>query len=296
MDFFLQLLVQGIIIGCVYALAALGFVLVYKSSRVINFAHGQILAMGAFIIYGLTLLNIPFAIAAILGLAITFGLGMLIERLFLRPMVGEPIISVIMVTIGLGSLIDGIMHLTPFGAGNFSFPKLFASDSLQLGSVNVSPNQLLGVGIAVVLIVALTWFFQRSTLGIAMRAVADDQLAALSVGASVVTVFAVAWALAGLTAAAAGMTVGTISGLSLGGLAAIGIKVLPAIILGGLDSIGGAVVGGIIIGIVEAMSAGYLDQFVPGGGTNEVTPFLLLIVVLLVKPYGLFGTKEIERV
>jgi branched-chain amino acid transport system permease protein len=129
-----------------------------------------------------------------------------------------------------------------------------------------------------------------------MRAVADDQLAAQSVGVSVQRVFAVAWALAGLAAAAAGLTVGAISGLSLGGLSAIGLRVFPAVILGGLDSIVGAIAGGITIGIVENLAAGYLNGYVPGGGTEEVLPFVLLLVVLLVKPYGLFGTREIERV
>lgn len=308
MTFFLQLLAQGVVIGCVYALAALGFVLIYKSSRVINFAHGYLIASGAFIT--LALYNVfrgvfgdssspmaSFIPAALLGMLASFVLGMIVERTFLRPMVGEPIISVIMVTIGLGSLIDGIIHMTPFGSGNFSFnPPLFAASSLQVGPINLSPNQLMGVAIAVIFLAGFTFFFQRSTLGIAMRAVADDQLAALSVGASVERVFAIAWAFAGLTACAAGFTVGAISGLNLTGLDSIGLKVFPAVILGGLDSIGGAIAGGIIVGILENMAAGYLDQYFPGGGTGDIVAYVMLLAVLLVKPYGLFGTKEIERV
>jgi branched-chain amino acid transport system permease protein len=307
-DVFLQLFVQGVITGCVYAVAALGFVLIYKSSRVINLAHGYLIAVGGFSVYALYNLFhgwlgdssspfLSFIPAAIGGLVISYYAGLLIERIFLRPMVGEPIISVIMITIGLGSLLSGVLHLTPFGAGNFSFnPPLFATSSIQIGSISISPNQLMGVVIAIVFLVGFTYFFRRSTLGIAMRAVADDQLASQSVGVSVEKVFAIAWAAAGLTTAAAGFTVGAISGLTIDNFEGIGLKVLPAVILGGLDSIEGAIVGGIIVGLLENLAAGFLDGFVPGGGTSEVIPFVMLIAVLMVKPYGLFGTKEIERV
>jgi branched-chain amino acid transport system permease protein len=307
-EVFLQLFVQGVITGCVYAVAALGFVLIYKSSRVINLAHGYLIALGGFSVYALYNLFhgwfgnssspfLSFIPAAIGGLIISYFAGLLIERIFLRPMVGEPIISVIMITIGLGSLLDGLLHLTPFGSGNFSFtPPLFASNSIQVGSISISPNQLLGVVIAIVFLVGFTYFFRRSTLGIAMRAVADDQLASQSVGVSVERVFAIAWAAAGLTTAAAGFTVGAISGLTIDNFEGIGLKVLPAVILGGLDSIEGAIVGGIIVGLLENLAAGYLDGLVPGGGTSDVIPFVMLIAVLMVKPYGLFGTKEIERV
>ncbi len=308
MSFFLQLLIQGIVIGCIYALAALGFVLIYKSSRVINLAHGFLIALGGFAVYTFyTIIRgilgeasspiLSFIPAAILGLLFSFLAGLFIERSFLRPMVGEPIISVIMVTIGLGSLLDGILHLTPYGSGNFSFnPPIFGTGTINIGDIALAPEKLVGALIAIAFLIGFTLFFQRSTLGVAMRAVADDQLASQSVGVSVERVFALAWAAAGLTTAAAGFTVGAIGGLTVQGLDGIGLKVLPAVILGGLDSIGGAIVGGIIVGVLENMSAGYLNGFVAGGGTEEVMPFVLLIAVLLVKPYGLFGTKEIERV
>jgi branched-chain amino acid transport system permease protein len=292
LDYFLQLFVQGIIIGCVYATAALGFVLIYKSSRVINLAHGYLIAIGGcltYVFYGL--------FRGLFGADSASMLSFIPERTFLRPMVGQPIISVIMVTIGLGSLLDGILHLTPFGSSNFSFePPLFATTSINIGNISISPNQLMGAGIAILFLVGFTIFFRRSTLGIAMRAVADDQLASQSVGVSVEKVFAIAWAAAAMTTAAAGFTVGAISGLNVTALDSIGIKVLPAVILGGLDSIEGAIVGGIIVGLLEQLSSGLLDQYVPGGGTSEIAPFVMLILVLLVKPYGLYGTKEIERV
>lgn len=298
MNLLAQLLLAGVVIGSIYALAALGFVLIYKSSRVINFAHGQIIAGGAFIAFALTQAGMNFWLAGLIAMAATFLLGMLIERVFLRRMVGEPIISVIMVTIGLASVIDGLLHLTPYGSGSFSFttPGALTGPGLDLFGTPLSRVQIVGVLASLALLGGFTYFFNKSTLGITMRAVADDQMAAMSVGTSVERVFALAWAAAGLTAAAAGVILGLMSGLTIGGLTGIGLKVFPVVILGGLDSVAGAIVGGMLIGILENLAAGYLDGIVPGGGTREVFPFIILLAVLLIRPYGLFGTKEIERV
>lgn len=297
MTYFLQLLVTGFSIGCIYALGALGFVLIYKSSRVINFANGELIAIGGFITYGLTVwVNIPIWISFVLAVIAMYFFGQLIERSFLRPMIGEPIISVIMVTIGLASLLTGLVFFTPFGSLTASFPSYLPDTPIRIGGVIIRWEQVLAVGLTVLFVSGLMWFFTRSTLGIAMRAVADDQMAALSVGVSIERVFGLAWAAAGMTATAAGFVVGSLAGLSFDSLVVVGLAVFPAVILGGLDSIAGAVIGGIIIGILQQLSAGYLDGFVPGGGTGEVFPFVVLIVILLIKPYGLFGTVEIERV
>ena len=295
MSLLFQLLAAGVVTGCIYALAALGFVLIYKSSRVINFAHGQLIAVGAFIALALTQRGLNFWLSALIAMTLTFFLGMVIERVFLRRMVGQPIISVIMVTIGLASVLDGLMYLTPYASSNNSYPVNF-SGSLNFAGVSLSSAELFAVAATLIFLGGFTYFFNKSTMGVSMRAVSDDQMAALSVGTSVQRVFALAWAAAGLSAAAAGLILGLKSGLSLAGLAGIGLKVFPVVILGGLDSVLGAVVGGIIIGIVENLASGYLDTLVPGGGTGAVLPFLVLLVVLMVKPYGLFGTKEIERV
>jgi branched-chain amino acid transport system permease protein len=296
-SFFLQVLLSGVVLGLVYALAALGFVLIYKASRVVNFAQGQFIAIGAFTAYFAAVsLGLPFLLAAALALAFTALLGFGVERVFLKRMVGQPIIAVIMATIGLASLLDGLIHLTPFGAGNFSYPPFLPAGGVAFLGVQISYAQLLAVAFTLVFLLLFTWFFQRSTLGIAMRSVADDQMASMSLGVSVEKVFALAWAAAGLTAAAAGLVVGTISGLNLDGLVHIGLKVFPVVILGGLDSIPGAVVAGILIGVLENLAAGYLDAYVPGGGTRDVFPFLVLLLVLWFKPHGLFGTEEIERV
>lgn len=297
MTYFFQLLITGVAIGCVYALAALGFVLIYKSSRVINFAQGELLAIGAFAVYGLTVwANIPIWISLVVAIVGMYFVGLGVERTFLRPMIGEPIISVIMVTIGLASLLSGLVFFTPFGTLTARFPSYLPNTPIRFSGLFIRWEQLVGVALTVIFLGFLVWFFTRSTLGIAMRAVADDQMASLSIGVSVERVFGLAWAAAGISATAAGFVVGSLSGLEFAGLTAIGLKVFPVVILGGLDSIAGAVVGGIIIGVLEQFSSGYLDAYVPGGGTGDVFPFVVLIVILLLKPHGLFGTEEIERV
>jgi branched-chain amino acid transport system permease protein len=297
MSYFFQIVVSGIVVGSIYALAALGLVLVYKSSRVANFAHGQIIAAGAFITFFLTVrLGVPIFFAFLASMIITFFLAMSVERIFLRRLIGEPIISVIMVTIGLASIFDGLIYLTPFGSENFSFPAFLPTDSIVVGGVSISWTQLVGVIITFILIGLFSWFFKKSTVGISMRAVSDDQFASMSVGISVPRVFALAWATAGLSAAAAGCIIGNITGLNFETLHAFGIVVFPVVILGGLDSILGAVVAGIIMGLIQQFASGYLDGNFGLNATGDVLPYLILLVILLFKPHGLFGIHEIERV
>jgi branched-chain amino acid transport system permease protein len=297
MSYFFQLVVSGIVVGSIYALSGLGFVLIYKSSRVLNVAHGQIIASGCFITYSLTVwAGIPIYISFLMSMVITFFLAMSVERIFLRRLIGEPIISVIMVTIGLMSIIDGIIYLTPFGSENFSFPEFFPQTPISVGDVSISWTQLVGVIITTVLISGFSWFFKKSTVGISMRAVSDDQLASMSIGVSVPRVFGLAWATAGLTAAAAGGILGNITGLNFEVLQSFGIIVFPVVILGGLDSILCAVVAGVLMGLIQQFAAGYLDGNWGLNGTAEVLPYVLLLVILLFKPHGLFGIHEIERV
>ena len=297
MSYFFQLLVSGIVVGSIYALSALGFVLIYKSSRVLNIAHGQIIAAGAFITYALTVWwHIPIIVSFLLSMVITFFLAMSVERVFLRRLIGEPIISVIMVTIGLMSIIDGVIYLTPFGSENFSFPAFLPQEPISLWGVSISYTQLCGVVITFLLIGVFSWFFKKSTVGISMRAVSDDQLASMSIGISVPKVFGLAWATAGLSAAAAGSIIGNITGLNFDTLHAFGIIVFPVVILGGLDSIMGAVVAGIIMGLIQQFASGYLDGTWGLNGTAQVLPYIILLIILLFKPHGLFGIHEIERV
>jgi branched-chain amino acid transport system permease protein len=297
MSYFLQLVVSGIVVGSIYALSALGFVLIYKSSRVLNIAHGQLIATGAFITYALAVwAGFPIAVAFFLSLVIMFFIAMSVERVFLRRLIGEPIISVIMVTIGLMSILDGLIYLTPFGTLNFSFPEFLPTTPISLGGVSISWTQLVGVIITTILIGGFSWFFRKSTLGISMRAVSDDQLASMSIGISIPRVFGLAWAAAGFSAAAAGAIIGNITGLNFETLQAFGITVFPVVILGGLDSIIGAVVAGIIMGLIQQFAAGYLDGHWGLNGTANLLPYIILLVILLFKPHGLFGIHEIERV
>jgi branched-chain amino acid transport system permease protein len=297
MSYFFQLVISGIVVGSIYALSALGFVLIYKSSRVLNIAHGQIIASGAFITYALTVfVGIHIVISFLLSMVITFFLAMSVERVFLRRLIGEPIISVIMVTIGLMSIIDGIIYLTPFGAGNFSFPEFLPQTPITFWGVSMSWTQLVGVIITFMMIGGFTWFFKASTVGISMRAVSDDQFASMSIGISVPKVFGLAWATAGLSAAAAGGFIGNITGLNFNVLHSFGIIVFPVVIVGGLDSIFGAIVAGIIMGLIQQFAAGYLDGNWGLFGTADVLPYIILLIILLFKPHGLFGIHEIERV
>ena len=297
MSYFFQLVVSGVVVGSIYALSALGFVLIYKSSRVLNIAHGQIIAAGAFIAYALTVwAGIHIALSFLLSMIITFFLAMSVERVFLRRLIGEPIISVIMVTIGLMSIIDGVIYLTPFGAGNFSCPEFLPKTPISFWGVSMSWTQLVGVVITFIMIGGFTWFFKASTVGISMRAVSDDQFASMSIGISVPKVFGLAWATAGLSAAAAGGIIGNITGLNFNVLHSFGIIVFPVVIVGGLDSIFGAIVAGIIMGLIQQFAAGYLDGNWGLNGTADVLPYIILLIILLIKPHGLFGIHEIERV
>jgi branched-chain amino acid transport system permease protein len=297
MSYFFQLVVSGIVVGSIYALSALGFVLIYKSSRVLNIAHGQIIALGAFITYALTVwATIPIYLSFLISMVITFFLARSVERIFLRRLIGEPIIAVIMVTIGLMSILDGIIYLSPFGTYNFSFPEFFPTTPISFWGVSVSWTQMVAVILTALLIALFSWFFKRSTVGISMRAVSDDQLASMSIGISVPKVFGLAWALAGMSAAAAGGIIGNVTGLNFETLHAFGIIVFPVVILGGLDSIIGAVVAGIIMGLIQQFASGYLDGHWGLNGTANLLPYVILLIILLFKPHGLFGTHEIERV
>jgi len=297
MSYFFQLVVSGIVVGSIYALSGLGFVLIYKSSRVLNIAHGQIIASGAFITYALTVwAHVPIYISFPVSMVITFFLAMSVERVFLRRLIGEPIISVIMVTIGLMSILDGLIYLTPFGTENFSFPPFLPKTPISFAGVSMSWTQMVGVVITFIMIAGFSWFFKKSTVGISMRAVSDDQMASMSIGISVPRVFGLAWGTAGLSAAAAGGIIGNITGLNFETLHAFGIIVFPVVILGGLDSILGAVVAGIIMGLIQQFASGYLDGNWGLNGTGQVMPYIILLVILLFKPHGLFGIHEIERV
>ncbi len=290
MDLFIQLTLTGLTNGAILALAALGFVLIYKSSDVINFAQGEFLLIGAYVIYAMVVqFGLHWTLGMFLTMVVAVALGVVVERLVLRPMIGEPIISVIMVTIGLSSLLKAIVSAI-WGNVPRAFPSFIPSEPVSILGATVGEDRLWSILIAILLLSIFTLFFRRSKEGIAMRAVADDQQAALSMGISVKKIFAWAWSIAAATAAIGGALVANIVGVS-GELAGFGLRVFPVVILGGLDSIPGAIVGGIIIGLLESYTGGYIGQ-----GLNQVLPFVVLIIILMLRPYGLFGQEIIERV
>lgn len=295
MEFFLQLVINGVVVGSIYALVALGFVIIYKASGILNFAQGEFLVLGAYVC--LTILSagrVPLVPAFFLTMVFSAALGVLLERLILRPLIGEPVISVIMVTLGLSSILRAVVQGI-WGTDTRPFPPVLPSKPVMFGPVPVSQGYLWSIGSVAVLLILFSAFFRYSREGIAMRATAFSQQVALSMGISVKRIFALSWSIAAMVSAIGGVLLGSIRGGVDGSLAFLGLKVVPVAILGGLDSIQGAIVGGVIIGILENLSGGYLDPLV-GGGVKEVAPFVALVLILMVRPYGLFGKVHIERV
>ena len=292
--FFLQLLVGGVAVGGVYALIALGFVIIYKATDVLNLAQGEMLMVGAYVSFWLLDrggLPFPLAVAGTLVFAVV--LGLVIERLALRPLIGEPVISVIMVTIGLSIVLRAAVILV-YGTEYRVYPSVLPKEPVQIGPVTLPLEFVVSFVIAVVLVGAFALLFRYTRIGVAMRAVADDQQAALSMGIDVRSVFAVSWVISAVVSAVGGILLANIQGVGIL-LATLGLKALPVAILGGLDSTAGALIGGVVVGALENLSAGYLDGPL-GGGVREVAPFVLILLILLVRPYGLFGKERIERV
>jgi branched-chain amino acid transport system permease protein len=292
MEFFLQLLIQGLSVGFLYALAALGFVMIFKSSSVLNFAHGELLAVGAFIFLAFSVKwNLPIYLSFALTIVGTFALGFVIERLFLRPLIGEALIEVIMLTVGLAAMFKGLL-LVIFGGNLFNYPDFLpAGLTIKWGAINIPPVYVASFIIGIIFLSIFGFFFKYSSQGIYMRSVADNQPAALSLGVHVRRVFAMSWAIAALVCAISGIILGIMNGINVHDISVLGLKVFPVVILGGLESIGGAIIGGLIIGILETFTGGYVST-----SLKEVIPYIILVFILLVKPYGLFGLVEIERV
>jgi branched-chain amino acid transport system permease protein len=292
MNFFVQLLVNGLSIGLLYGLSAMGFVMIFKSSGVLNFAHGELIALGAFVFLALIMwAQLPISVAFFVTLFCCFSLGFIIERIFLRPLIGEPLIFVIMLTVGLASMFKGLLLLI-WGGNLHTYPDFLpAALTISFGEMQIPPVYVASVLVGLTVLILFGLFFKFSAQGIYMRSVADNQRAALSLGVHVRRVFALSWAITAMVAGMSGIILGIINGINVHDLSAIGLKVFPVVILGGLDSIGGAIIGGILIGLLETFTGGYLSP-----SLRDVVPYIMLVLILMVKPYGLFGLKEIERV
>jgi branched-chain amino acid transport system permease protein len=276
-----------------YSLIALGFVLVYKATDAINFAQGEFVMLAGFVAAVALGDKVPVLAAVALAVAVMVVFSFALERVVLRPLLGRPIVAVIMATIGLGAILRGLPAITVGGQTRaLSLP--IGDTPFVFGPIFLPPIQVLGVVVTLAFLGIFSWFFLKSRMGIAMRAVADNQQVAMAMGINVERYFALAWAMAGIVSALGGVIWGSMLGVDTQ-LSLVGLKVFPVVILGGLDSIVGAVVGGLIVGVVESLAAGYLDPYV-GGGTKDFAPYVLMIITLMFKPYGLFGTHRIERV
>lgn len=303
-QFILEGVVVGLGVGSIYALIAVGFTVLYKSTKIFNLAHGELVLFGGYLAVAVTTafsvlpLPLAFALGVAVSLLAALVLGFGVERLVMRPLFGQPLLSVIIVTLALGYVIRGVM--VGIWSGEIrTFPPVIPAAVVRVAGVPVSLVGVWSAAAAALLLVLFSLFFRYSRWGIAMRAAANEQLTASTLGVSLKRVFAYAWAFA----AAAGAVGGILLGLWLGvnfALAAVGLKALAAVILGGLDSVPGAILGGLLVGVVETVLGGYIDAHVRVfghtlHGFKEVTAYLVILLVLMVRPYGLFGTEHIER-
>ncbi|MFT0850739.1 branched-chain amino acid ABC transporter permease [Achromobacter sp. F4_2707] len=287
--FFAEITLAGLGAGGLYALTGLAFVIIYKSTGVVNLAIGEMLMLGAYLCFGLaTGMGLPIWVAIALAIVGSGLAGGVIERIAIRPMLGESPISVFMVTVGLASVLIGVVELI-WTADPRRMPNIVPDTAIFIGEAFVSSKVFYGFIVTVVLISIVLLVFRYWRGGVALRATASDQPAAYSMGINVPRVFSLSWVVAAMIAAVAGVIVGSIGGIS-PAMGIFGLSVLVVVIVGGLDSVLGALVAGMAIGLIEAWASGFL-----GGEYKIVATFIVLIVVLMIRPYGLFGTREIER-
>jgi len=288
MYFFFYFVMSGIFLGAIYALIALGIVIIYKSTKVFNFSQGHLLMVAA--LMGAAL-SARFGVIG--GMIVTVAgitlVALLLERLTLRPLIGQPLIAALLMTIALGYLLEG-GSLIVWGEGLKTYPELFPEEAISIGEITIDQRVLWAFIVVAVSFTAFVLFYQRTLLGKAMRATAEDHQASQSMGIRVTHIFSISWVIAGLLAYVASVFLGSLAGAHYLN-SHLGLKAIPAVLVGGLDSIVGAIVGGMIVGLLQSLVTGYLSAEL-----GEVIPFIVLLIVLLVKPYGLFGLVRIERI
>jgi branched-chain amino acid transport system permease protein len=288
-------MVSGFALGMVYALIAIGFVIILKCSQAFNIAQGQFVMIGGYL--GFTFLvtfHLPIWASLLAAIAVAIIMGLLIERLTLRPLVGKPVLAVIMMTIALGAILDGLATLI-WGGEYKTYHGVLPTLALHVGELSVPSETLIGVIVAIVVVAILMLLFRYTKSGLAMMATADDEQVVQSAGIRVTTVYALSWVIACVTGVISGILLGGVSGVMIP-MSEIGLKAFAVVLLGGINSIEGAIVAGIILGVLENVAAGYLDPLLPGGGLANVFPFIVMIIVLIFRPYGLFGLRRIERI
>jgi branched-chain amino acid transport system permease protein len=279
----------------IYALIAIGFVIILKCSEVFNIAQGHFVLIGGYLGYTfLVPLGLPIWAALGMAIATAMVMGLAIERFTIRPLVGQPVLAVIMVTIALSTILGGLATLL-WGAEYKAYHGLLPTITLKIGTISIPSESLIGLIVSVICVVLLMLLFRYTKIGLAMRATAEDLAVVQSVGIKATTVYAVSWVIACVVGVIGGILLGGVSGANME-LAEVGLKAFAVVLLGGVNSIGGAIVGGIILGMSENVAAGYLDPLLPGGGLAKVFPFIVMIIVLIFRPYGLFGLTRIERI
>ena len=293
LGFFLEVLVAGLAAGIMYSLVAIGFVLIYKTSGVLNFAQGSMLLFAALTFVSLHEKGIPFALALLITLAVMVALGVIIEKFVLRPMVNQPPITLFMVTLGLSYIIEGGAELI-WGTQVHGLDLGIADKPLQIAGVLISQFDLFCAAVATLMVVLLTILFRYTRTGLAFRAAAEDQYAALNTGLRLPRIWAAVWATAGVVALVAGLLWGARTGVQFS-LSLVVLKSLPVLVLGGFDSIAGAIVGGLIIGASENIAQVYLGPYI-GDGIDSWFAYVVALAFLLIRPSGLFGQKLVERV
>jgi branched-chain amino acid transport system permease protein len=279
MELFFMALTTGIMVGGIYALVALGWVLIYKCSGVLNLAMGELTLIGAYVSLSFYTMGVPFIASLLISLVIGFVLGIVTERIFLDKLIGEPVLTVIMVTVGLSFFFKGTVEFIWGTDTRVFYPPVFSIEPIRLGPLVIGQVYLWSFLAAIILLIVFVSFFKYTRWGLAMQATADDEMAALSLGVSARFVYATAWAIAFMAAGVGGTLLGNINGLNIS-VGYLGLLVLPAVVLGGLNSIPGAIVGGIIIGILQNFCGAYLDRYFPGG-VKEIAPFVFMAVFLL---------------
>jgi branched-chain amino acid transport system permease protein len=295
MSFFLQLVVTGFALGMVYALIAIGFVIILKCSDAFNIAQGHFVMIGGYL--GFTFLvtfGLPIWASLLLAVLVAIVMGLSIERLTLRPLVGQPVLAVVMMTIALSTVLEGVATLV-WGGEYKTYHGVLPTINLQFGGLSIPSETSIAMIVSFVAVALLMLLFRYTRIGLAMRATADDEQVVQSAGIRVTSVYAFSWAIASVVGVIGGILLGGVSGVMIP-LSQIGIKAFAVVLLGGVNSVGGAIVAGVILGVLENVAAGYLDPMLPGGGLASVFPFMVMIVVLVLRPYGLFGQVEIERI
>ena len=296
MNFFLQLVVTGLALGMVYALVSIGFVIILKCSDAFNIAQGHFVLLGGYLGYTFLIpFGLPIWATLVMAVIAAIIMGLLIERLTLRPLVGQPVLAVIMMTIALASLLEGLATL--FWGGEYkAYHGVLPTLPLKLGEISIPSETSIGLIVSIATVAILMLFFRYTKIGLAMRATAEDLQVVQSVGIRATTVYAVSWVIACVVGVIGGILLGGVSGV-MTPLADVGLKAFAVVLLGGVNSIGGAIFAGIILGVLENIAAGYLDPLLPaGGGLAHVFPFIIIIIVLIFRPYGLFGLVRIERI